>query len=95
MVYKDKIKCFFGFHDWEYNHRTNETPKLRFQPNKRQYYQDLFDNYYLIKYPNRFCNRCFKKQIRVRYDMNLLWQDSDNLTLDEIRQKKLKNLLNE
>lgn len=90
MVYKDKIKCFFGFHDWEYN----VDPKLRFQPNKRQYYQDLFDNY-LMRYPNRICNRCFKKQIRVRYDMNLLWKDSDNLTLDEIRQKKLKNLLNE
>ena len=95
MSYKDKIKCFFGFHDWEYNHRTNEAPKLRFQhKNYQKYYQELFDNY-SIRYPNRFCNRCFKKQIRVRYDMDMLWQDSDNLTLDEIRQKKLKKLLNE
>jgi len=99
MSYKDKIKCFFGFHDWEYNHRSSEVPKLKFQKNYNfgsfgQTYQDLYDSF-VIRYPNRFCNRCFKKQIKVRYDMRIIWEDSDNLTLDEIRQKKLKNLLNE
>jgi hypothetical protein len=76
-----KIKCFFGFHDWEYSDPVS--------------YSDNIIHVDRIRFPTRFCQCCFKKQIRSRYDMQIFWTNSDKLTPHEIRQKKLKKLLND
>jgi len=44
-------------------------------------------------YPSRFCKNCFKKQQRIRFDMNFIWQNIDKLEKDEIRYMNLKKLL--
>jgi hypothetical protein len=49
------------------------------------------------QYPSRFCQCCHKKQKRLIMDFGrtILWKDTDELTLNETRQKKLKKILNE
>jgi hypothetical protein len=90
MSYKDRIKCFFGFHDWEYSSWEDEVDT---------FYVHNID--YLIErqyhFPSRFCQCCFKKQRRQIVDLGrtILWINTDKLTSKEIRQKKLKKLLDE
>ena len=94
MNYKDIIKCFFGFHDWEYS--TWESEKYSIvAKSDMSHINELLERQYL--YPSRFCQCCYKKQKRHIVDLGrtILWKDTDKLTLKEIRQKKLKNLLNE
>jgi len=85
----NKIKCFFGYHDWEYSSWKDEADA---------YYNlsNFFEKQYQGSFPSRFCQCCFKKQIRriIDFGSTILWEDTDKLTLKEIRQKKLKNLLN-
>lgn len=92
MSYKNKIKCFFGYHDWEYSSWKDEVDK---------YYvyntiSNLLERQYQGSFPSRICQCCFKKQRRLIIDFGttVLWEDTDKLTLKEIRQKKLKNILN-
>jgi hypothetical protein len=96
MSYKDKVKCFFGFHDWEYSSWEDEEVN-RFSDLNYLYknLSEMIEKRY--NYPSRFCQCCFKKQKRHIVDLGrtILWKDTDKLTLKEIRQKKLKNLLNE
>jgi hypothetical protein len=70
------IKCFFGFHDWEYKKFKTRT-RYPFTP----------------FYPSRFCKNCFKKQQKVRFDMEFIWTDIQQLEKDEIRFMNLKKLL--
>lgn len=90
MSYKDKIKCFFGIHDWEYSSWITSTEAL-----KMHNIDHLIEKQY--QFPSRFCQCCFLKQKRHIVDLGrtVLWRETDKLTLKEIRQKKLKNLLNE
>jgi hypothetical protein len=96
MSYKDKIKCFFGFHDWEYS-SWEDGEGNRFSDLNYLYknLSEMIEKRY--HYPSRFCQCCFKKQKRHIVDLGrtILWKDTDKLTLKEIRQKKLKKLLNE
>ena len=90
MSYRDKIKCFFGLHNWEYSS-----------------WEDEVDTFYVLnvehliekqyQYPSRFCQCCCKKQKRHIVDLGrtILWRDTDKLTPKEIRQKRLKKLLDE
>jgi hypothetical protein len=94
MSYKDRIKCFFGFHDWEYSSWENEKYSI-VTKSDMSHINELLERQY--QYPSRFCQCCFKKQKRQIADLGrtILWLDTDKLTLKEIRQKKLKKLLNE
>ena len=95
MRYKDKIKCFFGFHDWEYSSWEDEGGKFSDLNHQYNKINELIEKRY--HYPSRFCQCCFKKQKRHIVDLGrtILWRNTNELTLKEIRQKKLKNLLNE
>jgi hypothetical protein len=93
MSYKDRIKCFFGFHDWEYSSWEEERGKFSDINHLLNNINELFERKY--QYPSRLCQCCFKKQKRQIADLGrtILWIDTDKLTLKEIRQKKLKKLL--
>lgn len=95
MSYKDRIKCFFGFHDWEYSSWEEEGGAFSDINHLYNKINELVEKRY--QYPSRFCQCCHKKQKRQIVDLGrtILWIDTDKLTLKEIRQKKLKNLLNE
>jgi RNase H-fold protein (predicted Holliday junction resolvase) len=80
-----KIKCFFGYHDWQYN-QTKLVDKSTLSASGNRIYLDSSN------YPTRFCTRCFKKQLRQRMDMRIYWIDSD-LSVNESRHKKLSKLL--
>jgi hypothetical protein len=88
-----KIKCFFGFHDWEYSSWEDEVDT--FYGIDTDTIDHLIERQY--QFPSRFCQCCFKKQKRHIVDLGrtILWKNTNKLTLKEIRQKKLKNLLNE
>lgn len=43
----------------------------------------------------RFCTSCYKKQIRNRYDMNIVYKNINNpLTKEQTRIKNLNTILN-
>jgi len=83
----NKIKCFFGYHQWHYRlSKFVDRSKLTTSGNK--VYLDSFI------YPTRFCLRCSKKQVRQREDMRNYWIDT-SLTKQELRQKNLSRLFDE
>lgn len=95
MNYSDKIKCFFGIHNWEYSSWEDEGGYFSdINHLHNNILQILEKKYY---YPSRFCQCCCKKQKRHIVDLGrtILWRDTDKLTPKEIRQKRLKKLLDE
>lgn len=82
---KKKIKCFFGYHNWQYR-QSRLVDKVRLEKTGQRIY--LSNDYY----PIRFCPDCFKKQIRQRMDMRIYWSNT-SLSKSESRQKKLEDLL--
>lgn len=77
-MYYSKFKCIFGLHNWNYSDTENNIEHRIFVDK--------------IRYTSRFCSTCFKKQTRLRYDMRILWIDSNKLTPHEQRQKILDTL---
>ena len=90
----DKIKCFFGLHNCEYSSWEIEKYSI-VTKSDMSHINELLERQY--QYPSRFCQCCLKKQKRhiVDFGRTILWKDTDKLTTKEIRQKKLKKLLNE
>jgi hypothetical protein len=86
---------FFGFHDWEYSSWEEEDGAFSDINHLHNKINELLERQY--QYPSRFCKCCHRKQRRHIVDLGrtILWRDTDKLTLKEIRQKKLKKLLNE
>ena len=95
MSYRNKIKCFFGLHNWEYSSWEDEGGRFSDLNHQHSKINELFEKQY--QYPSRFCQCCFKKQKRHIVDLGrtILWRDTDKLTPKEIRQKRLKKLLDE
>jgi hypothetical protein len=83
----NKIKCFFGYHQWHYE-QTKVLDKATLSTCGNKIYLDSSN------YPTRFCTLCFKKQLRQRMDMRIYWIDT-SLTKQELRQKNLSRLFDE
>ncbi len=93
MKIREKIKCYCGFHNWEYSTWKSEEYSI-VTKSDMSHINELLERQY--HYPSRFCQCCHKKQKRVITDFGrtILWENTDRLTINEIRQKKLKKILN-
>ena len=92
MSYRDKIKCYLGYHNWHYSTWDEQSKwvELNKYHNKIQQLIKHGD----FHYPMRFCNKCHKKQVRRRHDMHIFWVDTKIYTTEEIRIIQLKKILN-
>jgi hypothetical protein len=81
----NKVKCFFGFHTWDYS-LGEIYDKYKISKDRKKI---VLDTSY---YPVRFCPRCYKKQLRHRHDMRIIWLDTE-LSSQVRRSKQLNKLL--
>lgn len=82
-----KWKCFFGKHKWDYSWESAKFVSVS-DPNNTKYF--------MVKV--RYCSECSKKQ-RNSYNPlddvlgeNRHWVNYNNLTIDQVRDKKLNEL---
>jgi hypothetical protein len=82
-----KFKCLFGSHEWSY-HTEDVTIKIESS-------NSMHKSSYVSKVNTRFCNQCYKKQIRERNDMNIYYVEDliYNLTDEQRRIKNLNELI--
>ena len=85
------VKCYLGFHDWEYT-RWEEQQKWVEINNYEDRYKRLIEvgNY---EYPMRFCTICYKKQSRRRRDMHIYWINTNIYSIKELRFIQLNRIM--
>lgn len=80
--YSKKISCLLGLHSWIYQ---VENVEVRSKHTDIPWSADV---------STRFCTSCYKKQIRNRRDMNIVYVDFKSpLTKDQTRVKNLNTIL--
>lgn len=78
-----KWKCFFGRHNWDYSWESAKFVSVfASDPNNTK---DFMINV-------RYCTECCKKQRSSSLLSSQTWIDYNNLTVDQIRDKKLNDL---
>lgn len=86
--YWKKIRCFCGYHLWIHQSESVSFDLTGPNQNGRTYTKKMDIN-------TRFCTNCYKKQIRNRFDMNIVYKDINTpLTKDQTRIKNLNTILN-
>ena len=80
----NRIKCWFGFHSWEYSTTESVIVCSTSVGKKRNF--PLTTNY-------RLCQSCYQKEQRVRIENHVFYQKTDQYTIAEKREILLHNLL--
>lgn len=82
-----KWKCFFGRHNWDYSWESTKFVSASDPKNTKNF---------MVKV--RYCNECSKKQRNSYNPLNGVlgenrhWINYNNLTVDQVRDKKLNGL---
>jgi len=88
-----KIKCFFGRHNWVYDHGKELVDVLDYSITINRVSPVLFSEERRLC--TRFCDNCCKKQKReiVDYGRTILWVNTNRYSKQELREINLRELL--